>query len=36
MNRKILDQDISNALSKHGGFIAFGNDQMKKHINRLN
>ena len=33
MNRKILDQDIDSALSTHGGFFAFGNDQMKEHIN---
>ena len=32
-NRKILDQDIDNALSKHGGFFAFGNDQFKKACN---
>jgi len=33
MNRKILDQDISNALSKHGGFFAFGKDQFEKAYN---
>ena len=32
-NRIILDQDISIALKKHGGFFAFCNDTFKKELN---
>ena len=30
MNRTILDNNISDALEKYGGFFAFGNEQFVK------
>jgi hypothetical protein len=32
-SRKILDQNITDALNKHGGFFAFSNDQFEKSHN---